>query len=138
MPEGVAREERSRGAEKDSSTTSRKEGEADSFAACTGICEVVGAGHGASQDVTIGGAKMADVHVYVDRPSEKEGTALGDLAEALKKLDHVSDVDVNAPGNVVAVSFEGGRVEQEMIERTVEETGYGISRVSVRTTFPED
>jgi hypothetical protein len=39
---------------------------------------------------------------------------------------------------VVAVSFEGGRVEQEVIERTVEETGYGISRVSVRTTFTED
>jgi copper chaperone CopZ len=81
---------------------------------------------------------MADVHVYVDRPPEKEDTALEDLAEALKKLDHVSDVDVNSPGNVVAVSFEGGRAERGEIERTVEEAGYGISRVSVRTTFPED
>jgi hypothetical protein len=81
---------------------------------------------------------MADVHVYVDRPPEKEDTALEDLAEALKKLDHVSDVDINSPGNVVAVTFEGGRAEREAIERTVEETGYGISRVSVRTTFPQD
>jgi copper chaperone CopZ len=81
---------------------------------------------------------VADVHVYINRPAQKEGTALEDVEEALKKLDHVTDVEVNAPGNVVAVSFEGGRVEQEMIERTVEETGYGISRVSVRTTFPED
>ena len=36
--------------------------------------------------------------------------ALEDLGEALRKLDYVSDVDVNAPGNVVAVSYEGGRV----------------------------
>ncbi len=80
---------------------------------------------------------MADVHVYVNRPAEKESTALEDLQEALKKLEHVSDVDVNPPGNVVAVSFEGGREQQEEIERTVEEAGYEVSRVSVRTTFEE-
>jgi ferritin-like metal-binding protein YciE len=39
---------------------------------------------------------------------------------------------------VVAVSFEGGRAEREEIKRTVEEAGYSISSVSVRTTFPED
>ncbi len=50
---------------------------------------------------------MADVHVYVDRPAGKEDTALEDLEEVLTKLDHVYDVDVNSPGNVVAVSFEG-------------------------------
>jgi len=97
---------------------------------------VVGAA--GARAITIGGTWMADVHVYVDRPSEKEGTALEDIAEALRKLDIVSDVDVNSPGNVVAVSFEGGKAEQEVIERTVEETGYGISRVSIRTSFPED
>jgi copper chaperone CopZ len=68
---------------------------------------------------------------------EKEGTALEDLEEAIKKIEHVSDTDVNPPGTVVAVSFEGGRTEQDAIERTVEEAGYEISRVSVRTTFSE-
>jgi len=61
-----------------------------------------------------------------------------DLGAALMKLDHVSGVDVNAPGNVVAVSFEGGKVEQEEIKRAVEEAGYEISRLSVRTEFSEE
>jgi copper chaperone CopZ len=65
---------------------------------------------------------VADLHVYVN----------------LKKLDHVSGVEVDSPGNVVAVSFEGGKAEQEAIERAVEETGYELSRLSVRTTFPEE
>ena len=81
---------------------------------------------------------MADVHVYVNRPAEKEGTTLEDLKEALERLEHVSDVDINSPGNVVAVSFEGGRAEQEEIEHTVEEAGYEVSRTSVRTTFSEE
>lgn len=80
---------------------------------------------------------MADVHVYVDRPAGKEYTALEDPKEAHEKLDHVSDIDINSAGNVVAVSFEGGQAEQETIERAVEEAGYGISRISVRTTFAE-
>ena len=81
---------------------------------------------------------MADLHVYVNRPPNKEDTSLEDLQEALKKLGHVSDVEVDSPGNVVAVSFEGGKAEQEAIERAVEETGYELSRLSVRTTFPEE
>ena len=81
---------------------------------------------------------MADVHVYVNRTAAKEGMALEDIEEALRKLEYVSDVDVNAPGNVVAVSFEGGKAEQEEIKRTIEETGYEISRLSVRSTFPEE
>jgi copper chaperone CopZ len=81
---------------------------------------------------------MADVHVYVNRPAEKEGTALEDLEEAIRKLDHVTDVEINPPGNVVAVSFEGGQAEQEEIERAVEEAGYEVSRISVRTTFSEE
>ncbi|HEX6710761.1 MAG TPA: heavy-metal-associated domain-containing protein [Rubrobacter sp.] len=81
---------------------------------------------------------MADVHVYVSRPAQKEGTALEDLEAALRKLDHVSDVDVNAPGNVVAVSFEGGKAEQEEIKHAVEEAGYEVSRLSVRSTFTEE
>ena len=81
---------------------------------------------------------MADVHVYFNRPADKEGAPLEDLEEALKKLEHVSDVDVNSAGNVVAVSFEGGREEREEIERAVEEAGYEVSRLSVRTTFGEE
>jgi len=80
---------------------------------------------------------VADVHIYVSRPAEKEGTALEDLAQALRKLDYVSDVDVNSPGNVVAVSFEGGKAEQEAIKRAVEEAGYEVSRLSVRSTFED-
>ena len=81
---------------------------------------------------------MADVHVYVNRTAAKEGTALEDIEEALRKLEYVSDVDVNAPGNVVAVSFEGGKAEQEEIKRTIEVTGYEISRLSVRSTIAEE
>jgi copper chaperone CopZ len=65
-------------------------------------------------------------------------TDLEELEEALRKLDYVSDVDVNPPGNVVAVSFEGGKTEQESIKRTVEEAGYDVSRLSVRSDFPEE
>ncbi len=61
-----------------------------------------------------------------------------DLEGALRKLDYVSDVDVNPPGNVVAVSFEGGKTEQEEIKRAVEEAGYEVSRLSVRSSFAEE
>jgi copper chaperone CopZ len=81
---------------------------------------------------------VPDVHVYVNRPAEKEGMALEDLEAVLRKLDHVYDVDVNVSGNVVAVSFEGGKAEQETIERVVEEAGYEVSRLSVRSTFEEE
>ena len=81
---------------------------------------------------------MADVHVYVNRTAAKEGTALEDIEEALRKLDYVSDVDLNPAGNVVAVSFEGGKAEQEEIKNTVEEAGYEVSRLSVRTTIAEE
>ena len=81
---------------------------------------------------------MADVHVYVNRPAEKEGMDLDDLGEALRKLDYVSDVDVNTPGNVVAVSYEGGKAEKEAIKHAVEEAGYEVSRLSVRSTVKEE
>lgn len=81
---------------------------------------------------------MADVHVYVNRPAAKEGTALEDIEEALRQLDYVSNVDVNSPGNVVAVSFEGGKAEQEEIKDTVEGTGYEVSRLSVRSTIADE
>ena len=81
---------------------------------------------------------MADVHVYVTRPPQKEGTALEDIEGVLRKLAYVSGVEASPTENVVAVAFEGGRAEQEEIKRTVEETGYEVSRLSVRTTFAEE
>ena len=80
---------------------------------------------------------MTDVHVYFNRPADKEGGDLQDLKEALENLEHISEVKVDPSGNVVAVSFEGGQAEQEGIERAVEEAGYEVSRLSVRTTFAE-
>jgi copper chaperone CopZ len=81
---------------------------------------------------------VADVHIYVNRPAQKEGAALEDIEGVLRKLEYVSGVEVSPTGNVVAVTFEGGKAEQEEIKRTVEETGYKVSRLSVRTTFPEE
>ena len=81
---------------------------------------------------------MTDVHIYVSRTAETVDTDLEELEEALRKLKYVSDVDVNPAGNVVAVSFEGGKTEQESIKRTVEEAGYDVSRLSVRSDFPEE
>ena len=80
---------------------------------------------------------MADVHVYFNRPADKEDANLEDLRETLRNLEHVSEVRFDPSGNVVAVSFEGGEAEQEAIERAVEEVGYEVSRLSVRSTFTE-
>jgi copper chaperone CopZ len=80
---------------------------------------------------------VRDVHVYFNRPAEEEGADLDDLKEVLTNLEHVSEVMFDPSGNVVAVSFEGGQAEQEAIERAVEEAGYEVSRLSVRTTFAE-
>jgi copper chaperone CopZ len=81
---------------------------------------------------------VADVHVYVTRPAQNEGATLGDIEGVLSKLDYVSGVEVSPTESVVAVSFQGGKAEQEEIKRTVEETGYKVSRLSVRSTFPEE
>jgi len=84
------------------------------------------------------GSTVADVHVYVTRPAEKEGVALEKIEEVLRKLEYVSGVEASPTGNVVAVSFECGEVKQEEINRTVEETGYKFSRLSVRSNFPKE
>jgi copper chaperone CopZ len=81
---------------------------------------------------------VADVHVYVTRPAQNEGATLGDIEGVLSKLDYVSGVEVSPTESAVAVSFQGGKAEQEEIKRTVEETGYEVSRLSVRTTFAEE
>jgi hypothetical protein len=80
---------------------------------------------------------MTDVHVYFDRPAGKEGADPEDLEETLGKPEHVSELRFDPSGDVVAVSFEGGRADQEAIERAVEEAGYEVSRTSVRSTFSE-
>jgi copper chaperone CopZ len=80
---------------------------------------------------------VKDVHVYFNRPAGKEGADLQDLQEGLSNLEHVSAVRFEPSGNVVAVSFEGGQAEQDAIERAVEEAGYEVSRLSVRTDFTE-
>ncbi len=81
---------------------------------------------------------MTDVHIYVNKPPEKDVPALEDLEDVLKRLDYVSEARVDPAGSVVAVSFEGGRDEREGIERAIEETGYEVSRSSIRTTFPTE
>jgi copper chaperone CopZ len=81
---------------------------------------------------------VTDVHVYVTRPAAKEGEALEDIEGVLRKLDYVSGVEVSTSENVVAVSFEGGQAEQQEIRRTIEETGYRVSRLSVRSSFAEE
>jgi copper chaperone CopZ len=81
---------------------------------------------------------VADVHVYVNRTAAKEGTALEDVEETLRKLDYVTHVEANPVGNVVAVSFEGGKAEQEEIKDTVEGAGYEVSRLSVRSTIADE
>ena len=81
---------------------------------------------------------MTEIHIYVSRPADNEDATLEDLEEILSQLERVSVVSINSPGNVVAVTFEGGRAQQEEIERTVEEAGYEISRLSVRSTFSEE
>jgi copper chaperone CopZ len=81
---------------------------------------------------------VTDVHIYVNKPPEKDVPALEELEDVLKRLDCVSEAKVDPSGSVVAVSFEGGRDEREEIERVVEESGYEVSRSSVRSTFPRE
>lgn len=81
---------------------------------------------------------MPDTHFYVNRPSEKDVPGFEGLEDALKRLEHVSEVRANPMTHAVAVTFTGGRAEQREIERVIEETGYEVSRRSVRTDFPKE
>jgi copper chaperone CopZ len=81
---------------------------------------------------------VTDVHIYINKPPEKDVPALEELENVLKRLDYVSEVRVDPTGSVVAVSLEGGQDEREEIERAIEEAGYEVSRFSVRTTFPTE
>jgi copper chaperone CopZ len=81
---------------------------------------------------------VPDIHVYVNRPAEQDVPALEGLEDVLKRLEHVSEARADPTGNVVAVSFEGSRAEQQEIVRTIEEAGYEVSRFSVRSDFPRE
>src|SRR3712207_9548085 len=52
-----------------------------------------------------GANTMADVHVYFNRPADKEGAPPEDLKKALKKLEPVSDIDIQSAGKVGDVSI---------------------------------
>ncbi len=80
---------------------------------------------------------MPDNHVYVTRPSEKDVLeAFEGLEDVVKRLEHVSDAKADPTGSVVTVTFEGGRAERQEIKRAMEEIGYKVSRLSVRSEFP--
>jgi hypothetical protein len=75
---------------------------------------------------------MPDVMVWVTKPGDEDAPDLETLGEEVRRLDHVSEVDVRGEGGVVHVSFEGGKAEQEEIEGTIREVGYDIFKVSHR------
>jgi copper chaperone CopZ len=76
---------------------------------------------------------MPDIHFYVTKPPEKDVPAFEGLADVVKKLEHVSEAKADPTTSVVAVTFEGGRDEQQEIERAIKGAGYVVSRRSVRS-----
>jgi copper chaperone CopZ len=79
---------------------------------------------------------VPDIHVYVTRPPEKDDSDFEGLEDVVKRLEHVSEAKADPTGSVVAVTFEGGRAEKQQIKRAIEEVGYKVSRLSVRSEFP--
>jgi copper chaperone CopZ len=85
-----------------------------------------------------GGRTMPDIHFYVTKPPEKDVPAFEGLADVVTRLEHVSEAKANPTTSVVAVTFAGGRAEQQEIERAIKEAGYVVSRRSVRTDYPKE
>ena len=75
---------------------------------------------------------VPDVMVWVTKRGDEDVPDLEALGEEVRRLDHVSEVDVRVEGSVVHVSFEGDKAEQEEIEGTIREAGYEIFKVSHR------
>ena len=75
---------------------------------------------------------VPDVMVWVTKRGDEDVQDLEALGEEVRRLDHVSEVDVRVEGSVVHVSFEGDKAEQEEIEGTIREAGYEIFKVSHR------
>src|SRR5215217_2127189 len=76
---------------------------------------------------------MPDIHFYVTKPPEKDVPAFEGLADVVKKLEYVSEAKADPTTSVVAVTFRGGRAEQQEIERAIKQAGYVVSRRSVRS-----
>jgi copper chaperone CopZ len=83
-----------------------------------------------------GDRTVPDTHFYLHRPSEKDVPNFEGLEDIVERLGHVSEAKANPTTGVLAVTFTGGRAEQQEIERAIKETGYEVSRRSVRTEFP--
>jgi len=83
------------------------------------------------------GAERYETYTPTSTDRSGEGAGLEDPKKGLRNLEHVSKVRFDPSGNVVAVSLEESQVEQEAIERAVEDADYEVSRPSVRITFTE-
>ena len=81
---------------------------------------------------------MPDIHLYINQPPEEDVPAFEGLADVVKRLEHVSEAKANPTTSVVAVTFTGGRAAQQEIERAIKETGYEVSRRSVRTDYQRE
>jgi copper chaperone CopZ len=81
---------------------------------------------------------VPDIHLYINQPPEEDVPAFEGLADVVKRLEHVSEAKANPTTRVVAVTFTGGRAEQQEVERAIKETGYEVSRRSVRTDYPRE
>lgn len=73
---------------------------------------------------------VPDIVVWVTKPRGEDAPGLGRLEQEVRSLDHVSEVEVSVTGSAIHVSFEGGKTEQEEIERFIQEAGYEIFKVS--------
>jgi copper chaperone CopZ len=73
---------------------------------------------------------VPDVVVWVTKPSDKDIPGLEVVGQEVKNLNHVSEVEASVTGSAIHVLFEGGKAEQEEIERIIREAGYEIFKVS--------
>ena len=74
---------------------------------------------------------MPHVMIWLTKPAEEGDTpGLEAVERQVSRLDYVSEVGFQREDSVVRVSFEGGRTEQEEIERAIREVGYDIFKVS--------
>ncbi len=73
---------------------------------------------------------MPDLVVWVTKSGDKQAPGLEDVGQEVRNLDHVSEVEVSVVGSAIHVLFEGGKAEQEEIERAIREAGYEIFKIS--------
>jgi copper chaperone CopZ len=74
---------------------------------------------------------VPDIVVWVTKLSSEDIPGLEAVAEEVRNLNHVSQVEASVTGSAIHVSFEGGETEQEEIEHTIREVGYEIFKVSL-------